>query len=42
MYKLTQSQIDEINENVPGYRDQGIFIEPFGCDGIKEPVIYMR
>ena len=38
--QLTNEQIIEINDKAP--YDQGIFIEPYGCDGIKEHVVYMR
>ena len=37
---MEQELIDKINALCP--EDQGIFIEPFGCDGITEPLIYMR
>jgi len=37
---MEQELIEKINELCP--EDQGIFIEPFGCDGITEPLIYMR
>jgi len=39
--KLTEEQIDKINSECT-ISDQGVFIEPYGCDGIKELVIYMR
>lgn len=38
--QLTSEQIIEINDKAP--YNQGIFIEPYGCDGIKEHVVYMR
>ena len=38
--KLTEEQINKINNKCPS--NQGIFIEPYGCDGIKELVVYMR
>jgi len=37
---MEQELINKINELCP--EDQGIFVEPFGCDGIIEPLIYMR
>lgn len=38
--QLSQEKIDEINSKCPS--DQGIFYEPFGCDGITELLVYMR
>jgi hypothetical protein len=38
--ELTQLQIEKINEKCP--YEQGIFIEPYGCDGMREPLLYMR
>jgi len=40
MITLTQEQIDSINQKAPS--EQGIFFEPFGCDGITELLVYMR
>lgn len=40
--KLTEEKIEKINNSFSFGHDQGIFIEPFGCDGIKEYVVYMR
>ena len=37
---MDQSIIEKINNNCP--YNQGIFVEPYGCDGIREPVVYMR
>jgi len=37
---MEQQLIDKINKLCP--ENQGIFIEPFGCDGINEPLIYIR
>lgn len=37
---LNKKQIDAINAKCPG--NQGIFVEPYGCDGIIKPVVYMR
>lgn len=38
--ELTEEQINKINNE--SVYDQGIYVEPYGCDGIKELVIYMR
>ena len=38
--KLTNEQINKINNKCPS--DQGVFNEPYGCDGIKELIVYMR
>ncbi len=39
--KLTQSQVESINEKCPS--DQGVFVQPYGIPvHIKEPVIYCR
>ena len=42
MKELTLEQIKKINDSFDWGHDQGIFIEPFGCDGVKEHVVYMR
>lgn len=31
-----------MHDNIERQTDQGVFIEPYGCDGIVEPVVYMR